>query len=92
MVGESSGGVAWPVSAGLYAQNQCLAVESGFKTVQRVGMADRFTDNGEIIGAPSGHGCEHGFDRLKGFMAPNDFPACVFVHDQNLMQLGRFSK
>ena len=55
-----------PVAAGLDPEGGAGAVEAALEAVERVGVADRLADHGEIVGVAAAHGGEDLLDRDEG--------------------------
>ena len=75
--------IVGPVAAGLQPQCQAGAVEPALEAVERVLVADGFTDHGEVVGVSGGHGGKHLLDRGKGGLAGHQVGDLAFGNDEH---------
>ena len=85
MVGNALVGIAGPVTPGLHAKVQPLAVEPRLEPVKRVGMTDRFADDRKVVGVTRRHGAEHGFDGVKRRIFGHQVTNRGFRHDPHVL-------
>ena len=81
--------VVRPVAAGLDAEGRAGAVEAALEAVERVGVADRLADDGEVVGLAAGHRGEDLLDGVEGGVEVEEARAGGFGNDDHGAPPGR---
>ena len=88
MIGQTFVHVSRPIAARFDTEREAGFIKARFKPIKRIGMANRFTDDREIIGIATRHGTEDSFNCVEGFFAPHKPLAFSFRDNHNSFGFG----